>query len=209
MATIATLSFPLGASYSTVSPGPFPSSALPRGLVGESTPSTPSCRSSSDPTKYFSVVVVSVVAQLHYGANGHGTVIRRLDNYGVAQNGGQTPYAGLHHPLLVLGRLVVAVLGQVAQLARDLDLAGDIDAAPRSEVLQLRLEAVEGISGQLGRLSHGARCYRAPSACGRLFVTSAQPGCGFDRSIGPERDLPAMSSDPPAALPADTAIAIR
>ena len=45
--------------------------------------------------------------------------------------------AALHLPLLFLGGVVVAVLGQIAELAGGLDLAGDVDAAARRQLLEL------------------------------------------------------------------------
>ena len=60
-----------------------------------------------------------------------------------------------HVALLVLGRLVVAVLGQVAQLAGALDGLRDLDAAARGEVLVLGLEPLVGAPGELVDIGHG------------------------------------------------------
>jgi hypothetical protein len=51
--------------------------------------------------------------------------------------------------LLVLGRVVAGVLLEIAFLAGDLDLVGDLDAATRREILVLGPESLEGGSRQL------------------------------------------------------------
>ncbi len=50
------------------------------------------------------------------------------DDRGQLDQSGEVADAGLHLPLLLLGRVVVAVLLEVAHFAGDLDLAGDLDA---------------------------------------------------------------------------------
>ena len=68
---------------------------------------------------------------------------------------GEAADPALHLPLLLLRGLVVAVLRQVAQLAGHLDLAGDLDPAASGQVLVLGPEALVGLPGELGRVSHG------------------------------------------------------
>ena len=62
--------------------------------------------------------------------------------------------------LFVLGRVITAVLAQVALFASRFDLLRDIDAAPSGEVVELCLEPVKRLLGQPGdglftRLGHG------------------------------------------------------
>ena len=59
----------------------------------------------------------------------------------------------LHLALGVLGRVVVAVLRQVAERPRRLDGPGDLDPAPRRQVLELLDEPGVRFRGQLG-LAH-------------------------------------------------------
>ena len=67
-----------------------------------------------------------------------------------------------------LGRLVVAVLGQVAQLARPLDLLGDLHPPAGGEVVVLRSQPVVRRLGQL-RLTHGPKATGlAPRSCPML-----------------------------------------
>ena len=80
---------------------------------------------------------------------------RRLDDLGVLEDRLELADAALHVALLVLGGVVVAVLGQVAQLAGALDLRGDLEAAPRrGEVVELGPQPVVRGLGQLVRF-HG------------------------------------------------------
>ena len=89
--------------------------ALPRGDPGDTT-STPSPFSSIEPTKKRSVVV-TLVADRHDGAGGD----RRLDalfhihDLCSLESGLELADAGFHFPLSVLGGVIVAVLGQVAE----------------------------------------------------------------------------------------------
>ena len=73
-----------------------------------------------------------------------GAVVAAVDDLGVLEDRFELADAALHVALLVLGRVVVAVLRQVAELARPLDRLGDLDAAPGGEVVELRLQPVEG-----------------------------------------------------------------
>ena len=82
----------------------------------------------------------------------------RLDDLGVLEQRLELADAPLHVALLVLGRVVVAVLREVAQLAGALDLGGDLDAAPRGEVVELGAQPVVRLLGQLVRF-HGGPGY--------------------------------------------------
>ena len=62
--------------------------------------------------------------------------------------------AAFHLALLLLGGVVVAVLGEIAELTGGLDLAGDVDAPARGEVVVLGLEPVEGGLGELLCVCH-------------------------------------------------------
>ena len=71
--------------------------------------------------------------------------------------------AAFHLALLFLGGVVVAVLRQVAHLASDLDLAGDVDASDRRQLVEFGLEPIEGGLGKLVLgLAQGGRAYRSP-----------------------------------------------
>ena len=58
--------------------------------------------------------------------------------------------------------MVVAVLGEVAELAGRLDLEGAVDASTCREVLELGNEPVVGLLGELLCLGHAERVARAP-----------------------------------------------
>ena len=63
----------------------------------------------------------------------------------------------LHLSLLLLGRVIVAVLGQVAEFTGHLNLAGEVDTPPSGEVLQLGYEPVVGLLGELLYVGHAPR----------------------------------------------------
>ena len=62
--------------------------------------------------------------------------------------------AAFHLPLFFLGGVIVAVLGEIAELAGRFDLSGDLDSALGAELGQLRVEAVVGSPRQMVRLRH-------------------------------------------------------
>ena len=74
---------------------------------------------------------------------------RQLDDLGVLQDALEVQDPALHLALLLLGGVVVAVLGEVAQFAGRLDLAGDVDASAGGEVLVLGGEAGMRVGGEL------------------------------------------------------------
>src|SRR5690606_29722815 len=67
---------------------------------------------------------------------------------------GEVGDAALHLALLLLRGVVVAVLGQVAELAGGLDLAGDLDPAARRQVVVLGLEPIERSLREVVGLGH-------------------------------------------------------
>ena len=101
------------------------------------------------------VVGVAVVDDGDDDARADDALGRALDDLAVVQDRVELADAALHVALLVLGRLVVAVLRQVAQLAGPLDGLRDLDAAARREVLVLGLEPLVGAPGELVDIGHG------------------------------------------------------
>ena len=77
--------------------------------------------------------------------------VAALDDLGVLEDVLELADAALHVALLVLGRVVVAVLAEVAEQAGRLDLLGDLDAAARGEVVELGLQPFVRGAGELGR----------------------------------------------------------
>ena len=108
-----------------------------------------------------------------------------LDDLGVLEERLELADAALHLALLVLGGVVVAVLGEVAELAGRLDLAGDLDPAAGGEVLVLGLQP----------LVRGA---------GELRASSDMRDAGYRRRLtdrsADRRHLPAMSAPALAAV---------
>src|ERR1039457_2619568 len=95
----------------------------------------------------------------HAGAD-YAIGARRLANPGVLQDVGDLADPALHLALFVLGRVVAAVLAQVAFSPGRLDLLRDLDAAWTRELVKLRLETVIRLLGQPGEgivagLGHG------------------------------------------------------
>ena len=77
-----------------------------------------------------------------------------LDDLGVLDERLEMADAALHLSLLFLGGVVVAVLGEVAELTGGLDLAGDVDPTERGELLVLFLQSLEGGTREVVRLGH-------------------------------------------------------
>ena len=137
--TMTTRRTPPGASYSTSSPACFPMSAAPRGEVGEITSCSTLLLDVADQVRLGHVLVVTLVADGDDGPGRDHAFHRFVDDLHVLQDGLERPDAGLHVALLVLGSVVVAVLGQVAHLARPFDGLRDLDAASGREVVVLGL----------------------------------------------------------------------
>src|SRR5690606_3866129 len=103
-------------------------------------------------------VLVVLVDDRHDRPAGHRVGdLALVDGLGDLHERLEVADAGLGLALLLLGRVVVAVLLQVAHLPGGLDLAGDLDAPLGGEVLVLLGEAVEGLLAEEVRLSHRAR----------------------------------------------------
>ncbi len=68
---------------------------------------------------------------------------------------GQLADAGLVLALLLAGRVVATVLLEVALFAGGLDLGDDVGATRAGELLELGLEAVVRLLGQVARLDDG------------------------------------------------------
>ena len=81
----------------------------------------------------------------------------------------------LHVALLVLGGVVAGVLLEVAFLAGALDLVGDLDAAAGGEIVELGLQAVEGLLGQLWCCHGDAEASRAGSSPSRTQLVGSPP----------------------------------
>ena len=153
-ATSSTLSVaPVGVSYSTLAPAVQPSRACPSGEPGDMT-SRSSCCSSIEPSRYLSVVSSPSYLIVTTDARGHGAAALVLDDLGLSKELGEVADAALHLPLLLLGGVVVAVLGEVAELAGGLDLAGDLDPTTRGQVDVLGLQPVERRLGEVHRVGH-------------------------------------------------------
>ena len=86
---------------------------------------------------------------------GHDNVaVAYLDDLGVLDERLELPDAALHLSLLFLGGVVVAVLGEVAELAGGFDLAGDVDPTEGGELFVLLLQSLEGGTREMVRLGH-------------------------------------------------------
>ena len=129
------------------------------------------------------VLVVPVVAQGDRAAQRDRPVVGSavVDQLDVLEHGLELADAGLHLSLEVLGRVVVAVLREVAEGPGRLDLLGDLHPAPRGQILQLGHQPVVGGLGQLrgfclvgGNVRHGESFGRR--ACG-----------GAGHGVGPTR----------------------
>src|SRR5205809_6152003 len=83
--------------------------------------------------------------------------------------------AGLFHALLVLGRVVLEVLGQVAQLAGRLDLGRDLGPPDPRELLVLLTDSFQALGSDVDVFSHG--------------VEFTEPCMGPPRNHGPASDF--------------------
>ena len=72
-----------------------------------------------------------------------------FDDLGVLEDVLELADPALHVPLLVLGGVVVAVLGQIAELAGALDLLGDLDPPAGGEIVEFGGQAFVRRAGQL------------------------------------------------------------
>ena len=132
---------PRGVATSTVSPFLWPMIALPTGDSFESFSSAGIRLGGADDAVLDGLLRVDV-AQAHVRADGHD-VLRDLPLLDHA--GGREPLLELRDPrlehrLLVLRGVVLGVLGDVAELAGDLDPLGDLAPTLGREILDLALE---------------------------------------------------------------------
>ena len=126
--------------------------------IGEFVESTSyfSLRSSIEPTRYVSDVVVALVTQvddrarLDDVAGGVG-----VDDHRVLQHLLELADAGLVDALLVLGRVVVGVLLDVAVLAGPFDRERELAPAGGGAFFQFRLQPRVGLGREMGLLGHG------------------------------------------------------
>src|SRR5438477_1727680 len=96
------------------------------------------------------------------------------DDRGTLEQAAKVADAPFHLALLFLGGVIVAVFGEVTELARRLDLAGDFDATTGGEVGELGFEAVEGTLRQPMVLGH----------IGRLASSGGFPAGRVERRLG-------------------------
>ena len=91
-------------------------------------------------------VVVAVVADGDDSPGGDGLLgpALHVHDLGGLESGLELTDAGLHLPLAVLRRVVVAVLRQVSEGPRRLDRSRDLDASTGRQVLELSLQALVG-----------------------------------------------------------------
>ena len=102
--------------------------------------------------------------------------------------------AALHVALLVLGRVVVAVLAQVAEQSGRFDLVGHLDAPTRGEVVELGLQSFVRRSRELGSC-HRTTAYRErsregglPDRCQRRCTRAVGARGDSDRSLELSRE---------------------
>ncbi len=100
-------------------------------------------------------VVVALVDDGHDRAGETIPSSSALDDLGGLDDVLELADAAFHVALLVLRRVVVAVLAEVAQQSGRLDLLGDLDPTPGGEVVELGLQPFECGAGELGRRHSG------------------------------------------------------
>ena len=147
---------PFGSSYSASSPTFLPFTPVPSGDCGEYV-SMSELAYSREASRKVSVSSSSPSKAMVTTMPGATTpVVRRgLADLGVLQELGELAHAQLLLALLLLGRVVPAVLPQVALLAGRLDLLGDLGARGTRQVLQLGLELVVRLLGEPGDVLAG------------------------------------------------------
>ena len=138
---------PFGASTSTTSPTLRPSTAEPSGDVGDTVP--------SPPTALTSTVIVRPLPSISTtepmptsSEPASGTISAQIETRA------QRADARLEQALLVLRRVVLEVLGEVAELARGLDRLHDALAARAFELGELDAQRVGLLLGELLAVYH-------------------------------------------------------
>ena len=92
------------------------------------------------------------------------TVISRFDDLGTLDKELELADAALHVALLILGRVVVAILAEVAQEARGFDLLRHGDASAGAEVVVLGLQTLVSGPRQVGTGHKGSKSTADPDA---------------------------------------------
>ena len=143
------MSEPRGAATSTISPFLWPMIALPTGDSFESLFSAGFA--SAEPTMWYSIVLFASMSRSRTCEPTETTsfeisffVITRADEQPLLEL--RDPV--LEHRLLVLRVVVLGVLGDVAELARDADAVGDLAPLVGREVLDLLLELLVALGGE-------------------------------------------------------------
>ncbi len=98
--------------------------------------------------------LVAVDRQRDELARTHDVAVVGLDEFEVLEDRFEMTNPSLHVALLVLGRVVVAVLGEVAEFTRPLDLLGHLDPATRGQVEVFGLQALESGTSEVMNLAH-------------------------------------------------------
>ena len=80
-----------------------------------------------------------------------------FDEFVVLENRLEVADAPFHVPLFVLGGVVVAVLGQIAQFTGPFDLLGHVDTTTGREVEMLGLQTLESRAGEVMDLGHAEK----------------------------------------------------
>lgn len=99
--------------------------------------------------------VFAVVKHCHSCSSSNGLrILAANHDLGIIENVRQVQNSALHPALLLFGCVIVAVLGQVAELSCGFDLACDVNATAGGEVAMLGGEPIEGGLRKLLYLGH-------------------------------------------------------
>ena len=115
------------------------------------------------------VVVVALVDDRDDRSDADDTIVHFVDDFCVLEDRLQLADPAFHVTLLVLGGVVVAVLGEVAELPGPLDRLGDLDASACGEVFVFGLQPLVGRPGQLVGLRHALEATGWPWAARRQY----------------------------------------
>ena len=94
-------------------------------------------------------VAVALVTDGDHRSGAHRRGVHLLHDLGVFDDALELTHPGIHLSLFLLGGVIIAVLREIAHLAGRLDPAGNVDLAASDEIVELGLESVEGLLGQL------------------------------------------------------------
>ena len=184
MARTRAFQVPRGACTSTTSPTPAPISAMPERRVG---------RDAADRRDLDLHRLAVLVLDLDDGADADVLDAFVLDGHRVVQPVLQQGDATLDHPLLVLGRVILEVLGEVAELAGALDRFDDLRALGAFELASSASRAARCC---------GVRCSAfGPLTRERLTMQHIAPRFRVPRTQAPfEREKGGEGGDRPGAL---------